>query len=367
VNNSTQSSVLIVDDQPANLEILAQMLKDRGHKPRPVPSGRLAIRAAELEQPDLILMDINMPDMDGFETCRRMKHFMQGDVPVLFISARTDTFDKVQAFKAGGVDYITKPFDLEEVNARVETHLQISRLQRELSEKYDQLQSLEQVRDNLVHMVVHDMRSPLAIISMALRLLESQIGESLEEEDRLDLDSAMGSTEVLLGMVDNLLDLSRMESGSMPINKTVCDLGELVEATVEGIRKVSPRTPIVIKPVTADLSAHCDERLIIRVITNLVSNAVKFSPGYDCIDIRVDCDDSGLNFSVTDKGPGISPEDQIRVFEKFAQVNPSTHKASTGLGLTFCRLAMDAHQGEIGVESQLGRGSRFWFRLPHIN
>ena len=182
-------SVLVVDDTPANLEILTKMLQEQGHRPRPVPSGGLAVRAAEHEAPDLILMDINMPELNGFDTCRILKeNAALADVPVLFISARTDTFDKVEAFKAGGVDYITKPFDIEEVTARVEMHLEKHSLQKALREKHEQLMELESLRDGLVHMVVHDMRSPLAVISMALDLLAEDLDGQMSDESLEDLE-----------------------------------------------------------------------------------------------------------------------------------------------------------------------------------
>lgn len=161
-------SILVVDDTPANLQVLSGMLKEQGYEVRPVPSGRLALRAAASEPPDLILLGILMPDMDGYEVGRSLKaNEALRDIPVIFISALSDTADKLKAFAHGGLDYVTKPFQFEEVQARVSAHLNLRRLRleaprhhRELEQSYEQLRQLEVMRDSLTHMIVHDLRPP---------------------------------------------------------------------------------------------------------------------------------------------------------------------------------------------------------------
>lgn len=361
-----RASVLVVDDTPANLEILTQMLKDKGHRPRPVPSGAMALRAAEHEPPDLVLMDINMPEMDGFETCRKLKASDSlSQVPVLFISARSDTYDKIQAFRSGGVDYITKPFDLDEVTARVETHLELSRLQTELEAQYRQLARMEKLRDNLVHMVVHDMRSPLSVIKAVLYALGSQLRDRLDEDSLLDLQAANACSDRLLSMVNNLLDLSRLESGAMPMNPTSFCSKTLVEETVSAIWSLAEKRQVVIEHGDGPLYAEADRILCQRVLTNLLNNAIKFSP--DLSEVRVTSTRVGdrIRISVSDQGPGIDPEYHQHIFEKFGQVEDDLpQQASTGLGLTFCKLAVEAHGCEIGVDSTPGRGATFWFTVP---
>ncbi|MEM7363547.1 MAG: hybrid sensor histidine kinase/response regulator [Pseudomonadota bacterium] len=363
--SENQSSVLVVDDTPANLEILTQMLRDRGHRPRPVPSGALALRAAEHEPPDLVLMDINMPEMDGFETCQRLKsQDALSEVPVLFISARSDTYDKVQAFRSGGVDYITKPFDLDEVTARVETHLELARLQRELRYQYGELRKLEELRDNLVHMVVHDMRSPLSVIKMALSVLQDK-RDVLDEESQLDLQAASSCSDKLLVMVNNLLDLSRLESGNMPLHRQAINVSELIAEVAKSLEVVASDHALLVQPVDAGLGIFCDNDLIQRVAVNLISNALKFTPEGKRITVSCVGQDDGVRIAVADEGPGIEPEFHDRVFEKFGQASRARGgQPSTGLGLTFCKLAVESHGGKIGLESKPGEGSTFWFWLP---
>jgi signal transduction histidine kinase len=366
MSEQNQSSVLIVDDTPANLEILTQMLKDRGHRPRPVPSGALALRAAEHEAPDLVLMDINMPEMDGFETCQKLKaQASLSEVPVLFISARSDTYDKLQAFRSGGVDYITKPFDLDEVTARIETHLELARLQRDLKVQYGELTKLEQLRDNLVHMVVHDMRSPLSVIKMALSVLQDRDDDGLDEESKLDLEAATSCSDKLLVMVNNLLDLSRLESGSMPLNKRRVSIDSLVHDAMESIKTIAVDHILEVHHEAGATEVHCDVDLVHRVLINLINNAIKFTPDGKEIRVFTSLEGAFLRVQVEDEGPGIDPEFHERIFEKFGQVSKAGQRQpSTGLGLTFCKLAIESHGGQIGLDSRPGAGSSFWFTIP---
>src|SRR5436190_5857867 len=198
--------ILIVDDTPANLQLLTGMLKDRGYKVRPAPNGRLALQAAQMQPPDLILLDINMPDVDGYEACAQLKASeLLRDVPVIFISALDETLDKVRAFAVGGVDYVTKPFQFDEVEARVSAHLRLRQLQLELQERNrdlqavnEQLQRVQELRDNLTHMIVHDLRSPLGGIVGYHDLLQTTEGKRLSPTAADYLAKAQASSEQLI-------------------------------------------------------------------------------------------------------------------------------------------------------------------------
>jgi len=196
----SRGDILVVDDTPAYLEALRGMLREAGYRVRPVTNGRLALKAVETQRPDLILLDINMPDLNGFETCEQLHADPRfADIPVIFLSALTDTDDKVRALAAGGVDYVTKPFEAAEVLARVETHLRIHRLQQQLSEQFEALKKLEGLRDSLTHMIVHDLRSPLQGILANLQLLE--MDAAVLGPDNVDnVKSALRSTRSLIQM-----------------------------------------------------------------------------------------------------------------------------------------------------------------------
>jgi signal transduction histidine kinase len=359
-----KSNILIVDDTVANLQLLAGMLKEKGYKVRPAPSGKVALRAAENSTPDLILLDINMPEMDGYEVCRRLKeHDTLKEVPIIFISALSETWDKIKAFEVGGVDYITKPFQFEEVLARVETHIELRRVQIELRERYDDLERLETLRDNLTHMIVHDMRSPLTGVNGYLYLLKKRIEDKNDEKANDFLSKMDRQVSTLINMVTDLLDVSQLEAGKLPLNLGLHDVNVILREAGDLIAVPAERVRFI--PFPEKFPVSCDPNLIRRVISNLLVNALKFTPPDGRISVSISRKQQELHVEVKDSGPGIPPEYTEKIFEKFGRVEGERPKVrySSGLGLTFCKLAVEAHGGRIGVDSNVGSGSAFWFSL----
>ncbi len=358
-------NILIVDDVPANLELLSAIIRDRGYEPRPVPSGKLALLAAQADPPDLILLDIRMPEMNGFEICERLKaDTVLKDIPVIFVTALTDTEKKVKALSMGAVDYVTKPFQVEEVCARVETHLELYRSKRELQRSYDKLRELETLRDNLVHMIVHDMRSPMMVILGNLEMAEM---EPLTKNLADCIDTASISAITILEMISSLLDVSKMEAGQMTLELSAIDMRVLVNETfrmvetLRGQRVLNLTSPMKMEMIVGDA------RLIRRVLQNLIGNALRFTDKEKgTITVGIEIADDNVRVSVEDNGTGILPEYREKVFGKFFQVDKRKkgRTYSTGLGLTFCKLAVEAHGGRIGLESDVGKGCNFWFELP---
>ncbi len=368
----TLANILVVDDNLDNLKLLVHMLKAGGYKVRPVTGGELALKAVRRMPSDLILLDINMPDLDGYEVCRRLKADDRlKDIPVIFLSAFGETADKVRGFSAGGVDYITKPFELEEVKARISAHLRIRQLQSELERQNSRLQAsvqelrkLEELRNNLTDMIVHDMRSPLTGISEYLELgLESS---ELPEKTRKWLTAAKDCVRVLMEMANTLLDVSRMEAGELPLEPTLCDLRTLADQAADSMRMMAEQKEITVRVRGDSEPVSCDQDLIRRVINNLLHNALKYTPKGGAVGIVISRAAEGPHIKVTDTGCGIPPEYHEKIFEKFGQVPAKGRgpRRSSGLGLAFCRLALQSHCGQIGVESEPGKGSTFWFTLP---
>ena len=343
-------NILIVDDMPANVLLLVKMLTQRGYNTRAVTSGRLALQAARAEPPDLILLDITMPEMNGYEVCEQLKaDAALKEIPVIFISALNETIDKVKAFSAGGVDYVTKPFQFEEVYARVQTHLQLRRL--------------EKLRDDLTHMVVHDLRNPLSVIFGLLDILDQDAG-ALSHGAKTFLPLARLCAGEMLSMIGSLLDVSKMGAGEMKLQSVPCDLSALTRAVLATTQPQSAHRTVTLEASDAPPAVTADAGLIRRVLQNLIGNALKHTPAGGDVRIVVTPRGGEVRVDITDHGPGIAPEYQQRIFEKFSQLEEGANNMGTGLGLTFCKLAVEAHGGRIGVESEVGRGSTFWFTLP---
>lgn len=362
----TAPNILVADDTVENLRLLSSILGDCGYEVRPVTNGRQALQAAEREPPDLILLDINMPELDGFEVCVRLKaQPLLKDVPVIFLTALTDVADKVRAFEVGGIDYVTKPFQVEEVTARVRTHLALRRASRELGESYERLRSLEKLRDDLVHMVVHDMRSPLMVLMGHLELLQADVarlgGGSLTE----DLDNAVGGAKALNRMANDLLDVSRLEEGKFPLSKAPRDLVALTESIAGSVGVLDRARSIVVK-ASASVVAECDGEVLGRVLQNLLSNAIKHTPAGGRIETSVTAWGERVRVEVSDEGPGVPPDVRVTLFEKFGapRSRADSQYHSAGLGLAFCKLAVEAHGGTIGITPRSPRGSVFWFEIP---
>jgi len=366
-------SILVVDDTVENLRLLSRLLSVHGYEIRPVTNGRAALQAVDHDPPDAILLDLNMPDMNGYEVCEALKQREHlRDIPVIFLTAMVGTQDKVKAFEVGGVDYITKPFQVEEVLARVRTHVALRRARTELADSYARLRAMSALRDDLFHMIVHDMRSPLTVLVGSLEVLRLEVAEALGcDPDRLsggvadEWRAAMRSTQLLACMANNLLDVSRLEAGMMPVERAPHDLVPIAESVRADLVNLERERPLELVASGA-LTASCDVGLVRRVIENLVNNAIKHSPPRGRVRIVLThAAPVTARVAVHDEGPGVPPEAREAIFDKYRSLGTRRQAYhSAGLGLAFCRLAVEAHGGAIGVDSSDKGGSVFWFELP---
>ena len=372
-----RAGILIVDDNSENLTVLSSLLS----KEYDVSVAKSGERALEILQSgrlfDLILLDIIMPEMDGFKLCSLIKADERfKDIPIIFISALTEIESKVKGFQMGGVDYITKPFQKEEVLARVKTHLTIRELTSELIEKNKRLEEtnkklmeLERLRENLTNMIIHDMRSPLTAIMSMFELLKMELEGKTEPQVMHYIGSGINSAKSLIEMINSLLDISRLEEGKMPLEISRNRIGEIVDDVMKSLEPLiigSKYEVRVEKNGLENVVVNCDREIIKRVILNLVTNSLKHSMSKSPIKVTVSLEDGFVVVSVIDDGIGIPKDYHQKIFEKFGQVEmrERRQKYSTGLGLTFCKLAIEAHNGRIGLESEVGKGSRFFFMLP---
>lgn len=360
--------ILIVDDTVENVQVASFMLQRQGYRCEVAGNGQEALDKCRQAPPDLILLDIMMPVMDGYECCRQLKADDQlKNIPVIFLSAMADTDDVVNGFEIGAVDHVCKPFHAAELQARVNTHLRLRRLQVTVEKNYRDLSELEEQRDNLVHMIIHDLRTPLSVVQGNLDLVENCAAKIPGFQDfQMPLHDANQATVELIHMVSNLLDISRMEDGKMPLNLKSNNLAEMLGQCGKLMSVKAEQKEISLTVEANPIELACDSELIQRVLVNLTANAIKFSPPESSVRISSQPNAGQYVINVVDSGPGVPPDYQSKVFEKFGQVDAyqDRKKFSTGLGLTFCKLAIEAHGGDIGVESDGEHGSRFWFSLP---
>ncbi|MEM6714727.1 MAG: ATP-binding protein [Cyanobacteria bacterium P01_C01_bin.147] len=512
-----RADILAIDDTPENLQLLSQLLTRRQYKVRSVTKGTTALRAALAAPPDLILLDINMPGMSGYEVCERLKsEDITRNIPVIFISALGETLDKVRAFDVGGVDFVTKPFQVEEVIARIETHLQLRRLQQQLQAQNVRLQ--QEIRDRkqaqetfskafraspspiaittleggqfievnpsflkisgytrhevigfrldelnlgldmeayqrgraqlanagalhnwefelrtktgdwrtvlvsvenielqghqcalaianditerkrleneFISLVSHELKTPMNSMIGALDLLGTgQLGSLTDKGQRM-IDMAINNAERLVRLVNDVLDLERMKSGTLTLHPQVCNVPTLFQQakTVMQPMAQDAQVNLVIEPVEVKLQVDGDR--IQQLFTNLLSNAIKFSSPGDTVHLSAQVAESAvgdhpsshpptlspptsplphsptspstLHITVCDQGRGIPPDKLTLIFDRFQQVDASDARAKggTGLGLSICRQIVQQHQGRIWAESTLGEGSTFHITLP---
>ena len=368
--NEDIANILIVDDVSANLKILGFILKKEGYKVRPVPNGTLALQAAEKEKPDLILLDVMMPDMDGFEVCRRLKEDPKlADIPVVFISALNDTNDIVNALKAGGVDFITKPFRAEEVIARVKTHLKLYQQSRTLQEQSKKLQELVATKDKFFSIIAHDLRGPLGgFMSLTELLADDSFEITPSEQKKMNLDLYKSSRN-LFNLLENLLVWARMQQGQIVFNPVQINLKELVSESIRAMEDAIRKKEIrMTAHLTENQNVYADSNMLLSIVRNLISNAIKFTPKGGSVTVSSYFTENNTSVVVVVKDSGIGMNSTMTANLFRLNVNnsrPGTEgEQSTGLGLLLCKEFVEKHGGEIWVESVEGSGTSFYFTIP---
>jgi signal transduction histidine kinase len=364
--NDKPANILIIDDTLANLQILVSMLDQHGYDVRPVNSGTLGLRTARIAQPDLILLDIQMPEIDGFEVCRRLKANEETrDIPVIFISALGETSDKVKAFQVGGVDYITKPFQLEEVLARVQTHLEIQRLRRLDRERIEEQARLIGELDAYAHTVAHDLKNPLSSIMGYAELLTSQIGANFSVEQQQSFAQIIvDGVERMAGIINALLLLASVRKQDEVVVDNL-DMAAVVEESVARLDRLIKETKAEIIFPESWPAAMGFAPWVAEIWTNYISNAIKYGGRPPRIVLGADQpDEDTVRFWVQDNGRGLTPEEQAELFTPFTRLAETAGIQGHGLGLSIVLRITRRLAGTAGVESTPGEGSRFFFTLP---
>jgi len=345
-----QTKILIVDDQPENLRLLSQILVGQGYEVRKAINGSTALMGIRTFIPDLILLDINMPGLDGYEVCQKLKSDRATrQIPIIFLSAFDQVSNKVKAFEIGGVDYITKPFQVPEVLARVQTQLKVKRF--------------NQMRENLSKAIVHDLKNPLAIITLSSSSLirrKCLTGNNLEV-----LQTIHSTSQNLDSLLNDLLIVAKMEADRLVLHKTEVELPKILTKILKGFTIAAQSKQINLLSEIPDINQTIllDVNLFQRTIENLLSNALKFSPPKSNITVKACYLETGaaskVEIKVIDQGIGIKPELQQQIFDLYNTGEYISGVSQIGLGLSFCRMVIEAHGGKISVEDNYPQGSIF--------
>ena len=395
---NSETNILVVDDTPDNLRLLAGLLSGQGYIVRPAASGAHALAAAREEPPDLILLDVNMPEMDGYEVCKRLKvDERTGGIPVIFISALDALQDKIKGFEVGGIDYITKPFQAKEVLARVQTHVTLRKLQQQLEQNNiqlhqeivkreeaeeelrvmndhledanQQLQEANAGKDTFFSIIAHDLRGPFTGLMGLTEALAENIEHYSQERLKSLLTQMHASAKNTYTLLSNLLEWSRFQRGLLEWSPDCLPLSEIAERNVRLFLPQAKQKQVALENlVPSGVAAHADYKMTETVIRNLLSNALKFTKAGDSISIVLQGrHDNYVELAVADTGIGMSQEtlDALFRLDKKTSRPGTAGEEGSGLGLILCNEFIKKNGGAIRVESEVDKGSRFIVSLPH--
>jgi len=362
-------TVLIVDDNSNNLKIIAITLRELNYRLVIATNGQSAIEMVDKTRPDLVLLDIMMPGMDGYETCEIIKSKKENEnLPIIFLTALNEKANIIKGFEVGGVDYITKPFNKEELISRVETHLELKFTQDALKKNTKYLSDLNSLKDKMFSVIGHDLRSPLGSVKMTLEFLSETISEASREELQTTVDFLLKTTNEAFSLLDNLLGWGRSQSGNISINKEKIDLADLVNSVYLLHKKnIIAKNIEFVNNVLKGTTICADLNTLTSVLRNLLSNAIKFTPNYGSIIMSSVKLENSIRVEIKDTGVGIPVENIPKLFDSSQHLTTygTNSESGSGLGLNLCYDFMKLNNGDISVESETGKGTSFYIELPN--
>ncbi|MGE5478853.1 MAG: response regulator [Chloroflexota bacterium] len=380
-DNFTESKtplILIVDDIPKNLQVLSNILTTQNYNISFASNGAKALSVLQTIKPDLILLDIMMPELDGFEVCERIKNTAETkDIPVIFITGKAESEDIVRGLKIGAVDYITKPFNSIELLSRVKVHLDLKfsrdaivKYNSKLKEYQEELKAVIASKDKFFSIIAHDLRSPFSGF-LGLSEMLSEEFENLKQEDITQIAESMNkAAKRLFSLLENLLEWSRAQMGKLEYNPTAIRLQEAFQRNASIARIAAKEKNINIEiDVAENEIAWADSNVLNTVLRNLLSNAIKFTYNGGSVRILTQNLDDSYAVSVCDNGSGMAPEAISKLFSlETKQSTPGTNnEQGSGLGLLLCKELVEMNKGTITVQSEKGVGSIFTFTLPKFD
>jgi len=384
------SKILVVDDKKANQEIIKEILlsSEEKYDIQIVDTGEKAIESVEKNKVDLILLDDILPGINGLDTCKRINDVTgKKFLPTILMTRLPKESMKMEELRMGAIDYLTKPIHSGELIAKVASLLKIKeiiddsrwavekankgirKLYKDLEQKNEELKKLDKLKSDFVSTVSHELRTPLGVITHGLSLITDGVTGTIPEKTEKIIITAQENLDRLANILNDILDVSKIEEGSLELKRESVDVKKLLQRAIDSFQSVALSKNIVFNAEFPDenITIYVDEEKIIQVISNLFSNAVKFTPECGCIETALSFQNSEVIISVKDNGVGIAQEDFDKLFKKFQQLSRVEGPGikGTGLGLSISKSLVELHGGKIWAESELGKGSTFYFTLPN--
>jgi signal transduction histidine kinase len=371
------STILVADDDQPNVRLVESILKTNGYAVIRAYDGDEALRVVDERRPDLLLLDVMMPNLSGFEVCRRLRERHETRLlPIIMITALNALEDKVQGLDLGADDFLSKPINRTELLAKVRSILRVRALQEEIERQKKELEAansellvIQRFKESMTQMVVHDLKNPLAAIMGNIQLMQLQRAQMTAPRLGELLQRTQDSARQMARMIQNILEVAKLEENKMPLRRQPVDLARVVTEQCAELLSVSTRDGVRLESVVPESlpPVDADPELVGRILANLLSNAFKHTPNGGRIVVGARQEGEEIVTTVTDDGEGIPEDLQPHIFEKFvAGESEDRHRRTydSGLGLTFCRLAVQAHGGRIWVKSRSGEGTTVHVALP---
>jgi len=366
---SKKDIILVVDDQPNNLKVISSVLGE-SYSLSFANNGVNALKILDGLTPDLVLLDVMMPEMDGYEVCQHIKsNEKTKDIPVIFLTAKTDIEDIIKAFNAGAVDYITKPFNIMELKVRVSNHINLKHAHSELEEANKKLIKLNHEKDKFFTIIAHDLRNPFIGITSLSKIMLDQLKSNDFENMEEYVQEINNASKNAYNLLKNLLNWARSQTGRMEFTPTLLSVFSLLDETVNLLKESASLKGInLINTLPDDIEIVGDKEMLSVVFRNIISNAIKFTKTGGTIRIEAVQNESELTIQVIDSGIGMTPKmiEDIFKIDKSSGRKGTNGEPSTGLGLLLCKEFIEKHDGSIAVTSEVNIGSVFTISLPLI-
>lgn len=366
--SQNNARILVVDDNSKNIQVLANILTAQNYEVEYATNGEDALELTEESDFDLILLDIMMPGMNGFTVCKKLKQQSHTkDIPVIFLTAKTDTDSIVKGLEIGAVDYLTKPFNTAELLARVRTHLELKHSREKIQESEKSLRELNATKDKFFSIISHELKNPFAgLISLSEILMNIDVSDAQQIAKFSGMLNQL--THQVYELLENLLEWSRLQTGNLKTSIEECDLIKIIRHVTALYETTASNKNINLSFKAEDdsVAVMADETMLDTILRNLISNALKFTPENGKVIVRLSENETFINVCVEDNGVGIDKSNLSKLFrldEHFTTKGTAKEKG-TGLGLILCKELAEKNKGRLSVESEAGKGSKFTLSIP---